>query len=104
LDDFGTGYSSVALLRDLNIHTIKIDLSFTRHMVTRPRDAGIVRGLVAFCRQLGIDVVAEGVESLEQVALLKEYHCPNGQGFLYGRPGPIERLLPVWLKPASVLN
>ncbi len=77
LDDFGTGYSSVALLRDLNIHTIKIDLSFTRHMVTRPRDAGIVRGLIAFCRQLGIDVVAEGVETADQEALLREFHCPN---------------------------
>jgi diguanylate cyclase (GGDEF)-like protein len=102
LDDFGTGYSSVALLRDLNIHTIKIDLSFTRHMVTRPRDAGIVRGLVAFCRQLGIDVVAEGVESLEQAALLQEFSCPQAQGFLYGRPGPIERSFVVTpVRPAS---
>ncbi len=86
LDDFGTGYSSVALLRDLNIHTIKIDLSFTSQIETKPRSAAIVRGLIAFCDQLGIDVVAEGIETPGQERLLLDYRCPHGQGFLYGRP------------------
>ncbi len=90
LDDFGTGYSSVALLRDLNIHTIKIDMSFTSQIETKPRSAAIVRGLIAFCDQLGIDVVAEGVETTAQETLLLDYRCPHGQGYLYGRPHVLE--------------
>ena len=92
LDDFGTGYSSVALLRDLNIHTIKIDMSFTRHIVTRPRVAALVRGLVEFCRQLEVDVVAEGVETSEQESLLRQFGCPNAQGYLYARPSTIDEV------------
>jgi EAL domain-containing protein (putative c-di-GMP-specific phosphodiesterase class I) len=91
LDDFGTGYSSVALLRDLNIHTIKIDFSFTSYIDTQPRIASIVKGLIAFCQQLGILVIAEGVEMLAQDELLRAFNCQFGQGFLYGHPDSLQR-------------
>jgi diguanylate cyclase (GGDEF)-like protein len=88
LDDFGTGYSSVALLRDLTINTIKIDLSFTRLIETRPRVAEIVRGLIAFCHHLDIRVIAEGVETTTQAEMLGAFFCEHAQGYLYGHPHP----------------
>jgi EAL domain-containing protein (putative c-di-GMP-specific phosphodiesterase class I) len=86
---FGTGYSSVALLRDLLLDTIKIDLSFTSCIDTGPRVADIVRGLDRLCGEFGITVVAEGVETAGQDKFLRSFDCLLGQGYLHGRPETI---------------
>jgi diguanylate cyclase (GGDEF)-like protein/PAS domain S-box-containing protein len=85
LDDFGTGYSS---LRDLPVRAVKIDRSFVASLATSPGDKAIVRAFVWLAGALGIDAIAEGVESEEQAALLRELDCPLAQGFLFGTPGP----------------
>ncbi|MBI1206964.1 MAG: EAL domain-containing protein [Azospirillum sp.] len=86
IDDFGTGYSSLAYLHRLPFHTLKIDRSFVVRM-TETREAGeIVRVIVALARSLGRDVVAEGIETQEQVAALAALGVPHGQGYLFGRP------------------
>lgn len=88
IDDFGTGMSSFAYLRELDINTVKLDQSFITSITTEPRDAGIVEGIISMCHNLGIETVAEGVESQEQAALLADLDCQIAQGYFYGRPMP----------------
>jgi diguanylate cyclase (GGDEF)-like protein len=86
VDDFGTGYSSLAYLRQFPIDTLKIDRSFVRGMTSNKDTAGIVAGIMNLSKQLGLCVVAEGVEYEEQCAHLRELHCHAGQGNLFARP------------------
>ncbi|HEY4998622.1 MAG TPA: EAL domain-containing protein, partial [Usitatibacter sp.] len=88
IDDFGTGYSGLAYLKRLPIDTVKIDQSFVRDLTVDPDDAAIVTAIVAMSRSLGIDVVAEGVETEEQLEELKRLGCHRAQGFLLARPMP----------------
>lgn len=88
IDDFGTGMSSFAYLRELDINTVKLDQSFITSITTEPRDARIVEGIISMCHNLGIETVAEGVESQEQASLLAELDCQIAQGYFYGRPMP----------------
>ena len=92
VDDFGTGYSSLSYLRRLPVHEVKIDRSFVQGMTTDAGDLAIVRAVVALSLQFGLTVVAEGVESELTLDLLKEMGCEIGQGFLFSRPLPYERL------------
>lgn len=92
LDDFGTGYSSLSHLRGLPIDTLKIDQSFVHDLMTEPGDASIVSAVISLGESLGMEVVAEGVESLEQHAFLLERGCTVGQGYLFGRPMPAAAL------------
>jgi diguanylate cyclase (GGDEF)-like protein/PAS domain S-box-containing protein len=89
MDDFGTGYSSLSTLRAFPFDKIKIDQTFVRNVQTNHEAATIVRAIVGLGRGLNLTVLAEGVESLEELAFLDEELCAEAQGFLFGRPGDI---------------
>ncbi|KRA41852.1 bifunctional diguanylate cyclase/phosphodiesterase [Pseudoxanthomonas sp. Root630] len=90
VDDFGTGYSSLSYLAHLPVHELKIDRQFVRQLVPGSRHAAIVQSVVHLGRQLGLDVVAEGVETPEQKQLLAGMGCTRLQGYLISPPRPVE--------------
>ena len=89
IDDFGTGYSSLSRLDTLPVAILKLDSSFIATISTSPRRATMLRSIVGMAHVLGLDVVAEGVETPEQDAQLRSIGCRFGQGWLYGRPAPL---------------
>ena len=88
IDDFGTGYSSLGYLRQLPLSTLKIDQSFVRHLPERRADRAVARTIIDLARALDLNVVAEGIESEDHAAVLRELGCDLGQGYLYARPLP----------------
>ncbi len=96
VDDFGTGYSSLSYLHQLPINTVKIDRSFIQELGTQSPHAGIVRIVIELACELGLDVVAEGVESIEQVQILVALGCQSAQGYFFAKPSSSEILYP-WL-------
>ena len=92
VDDFGTGASSLSYLRQWPVHEVKIDDSFVQGMATDTGDMAIVRAVISLAREFGLTVVAEGVESELTLDLLEEMGCEIGQGYLFSRPLPYERL------------
>lgn len=89
LDDFGTGYSSLSVLRRFPLDELKIDRSFVSNILTNRDDVVIMQTIIAMGKNLNLEVIAEGVETLEQMTFLCESGCLNYQGYLYGRPMPI---------------
>jgi diguanylate cyclase (GGDEF)-like protein/PAS domain S-box-containing protein len=86
IDDFGTGYSGLAYLKRLPIDKVKIDQSFVRDLTVDPDDEAIVTAIVAMAKSLGVDVVAEGIETEAQLEVLRRLGCPRGQGYFLARP------------------
>ncbi len=93
LDDFGTGYSSLSYLRDIPIDTLKIDKSFVDTILLDDSTSIITDAVITMVKKLGLETIAEGVETEEQFEYLKNMHCDNIQGFLLGKPMPSEKLI-----------
>lgn len=88
IDDFGTGYSSLAYIKNFSIDYIKIDQSFTRNLTPESNDLALCEAIIVMAHKLGMKVIAEGVETAEQCALLTQSGCDYGQGYLFSRPLP----------------
>jgi EAL domain-containing protein (putative c-di-GMP-specific phosphodiesterase class I) len=86
VDDFGTGYSSLSYLRKFPIDALKIDQSFVRQMNTSPDETTIVTAVISMGRSLNLRVIAEGVETREDMAFLRAHQCDEGQGYYFSRP------------------
>lgn len=107
LDDFGTGYSSLSYLRNVPASTIKIDYSFVRDMLDDPNDFVIIDGVIGLARSFNLDVIAEGVETVDQGLLLLLMGCTYGQGFFIAKPMPVAevtRWLEAYQPPKSWLQ
>jgi diguanylate cyclase (GGDEF)-like protein len=95
IDDFGTAYSSLSRLKQLPLHTLKIDQTFVRDLGQDPDDEILVRTIIAMAHNLNLKVVAEGVETELQYNYVKHYGCDTVQGFLFGKPVPCEQIPPM---------
>ncbi len=91
IDDFGTGYSSLDYLRRIPLDSLKVDRSFVMNVTTSPDDAAITSAIIAMARALKLKVVAEGVETEQQLAFLRERECDEAQGYLFSKPIPAEQ-------------
>jgi EAL domain-containing protein (putative c-di-GMP-specific phosphodiesterase class I) len=106
LDDFGTGYASLAYLQRIELHAIKLDRTFVAGLGVNLRDTAIVTAVTQMARGLGLQLVAEGIETRSQVAALQALGCPLGQGYLFARPqtvAAVDTLLaarPAWRRAA----
>ena len=101
IDDFGTGYSSLSVLKALPIDILKIDQSFVRDLGKNVGDTAIVAAIINMARALALRVVAEGVETEEQLSILKDLGCDEYQGFLYSQPLPGDALVRQLLQTTS---
>jgi diguanylate cyclase (GGDEF)-like protein len=103
IDDFGTGYSSMSYLQHLRVHRLKIDMSFVRDLETNPGNVSIVTAIVALGHSLDLEIVAEGVETPEQLDHLRRLGCDLVQGYLIGRPVPASQALDLRFGPEHPL-
>jgi EAL domain-containing protein (putative c-di-GMP-specific phosphodiesterase class I) len=103
MDDFGTGYSSLNYLHSFPFDVLKIDLSFVQRMTEGDQPLQIVRTIIELARVMGMDVVAEGIETIEQYRLLRQMKCRYGQGYLFARPMSAEAVTQLLRLPGRVL-
>ena len=92
IDDFGTGYSSMSLMKQFPIDTIKIDRSFVRDLPNDSEDQAIAQAIISMGKALGMTVIAEGVETVEQQTFLRNHACDEMQGFLFSKPLPARQM------------
>ena len=104
IDDFGTGYSSLAYLKRLPVDELKIDKSFVMGMVTDEDDAKIVRSTIDLAHNLGLTVVAEGVETAAVMELLRALTCDEAQGYHISRPLPVDDFLAWQLRQQTAVQ
>jgi EAL domain-containing protein (putative c-di-GMP-specific phosphodiesterase class I) len=95
LDDFGTGYSSLNYLKNLPIDTVKIDKSFVRDLADNLLEVDLLSSIIGLVNRLGLNVVAEGIETQEQVEFLQNCRCHFGQGFLFSKPVPQNEVIKI---------
>jgi diguanylate cyclase (GGDEF)-like protein/PAS domain S-box-containing protein len=93
IDDFGTGYSSLSYLRKFPLDALKIDQSFVRQITPKPAEAGIVSAIISMGQSLNLRVIAEGVETVDDLSFLKAHNCDEAQGYLFSRPLPASDLM-----------
>ncbi len=86
IDDFGTGYSSLSYLQQFQLDELKIDRSFIKDIARNPNDASITRAIILMAHSLGLEIVAEGIETEAQKEFIREHGCRFAQGYLYSRP------------------
>jgi len=91
IDDFGTGYSSLSYLRKFPLDALKIDQSFVRQITTTPEETTIVSAIISMAQSLNLRIVAEGVETAEELAFLEARECEEAQGYYFSKPVPAEQ-------------
>ena len=95
IDDFGTGYSSLAYLRSYPVDRIKLAKEFIADLVADPSNAAVAQATIGLAHHLGIDLIAEGVETEQQLEMLKSWGCELAQGFYFAEPMSVEELAPL---------
>ena len=103
IDDFGTGYSSFAYLTKLPVSCIKIDKSFVQNIETDRDSSVIVRSIIELSHNLGLKVVAEGVETLQAKKTLTSFECDEGQGYYFCRPIPADAMTKFLMQPPAAV-
>lgn len=104
IDDFGTGYSSLSYLQKFQLDALKIDRSFIKDIARNPKDASITRAIILMAHSLGLEIVAEGIETEEQKVFIREHGCRYAQGYLYSRPVPAEEISKMLIERLSATD